>query len=49
LWQVSGRSNCGYERRVELDDSYARSWSVLRDCWIVWKTVGVVAKREGSC
>jgi len=49
LWQVSGRSNCGYEQRVELDDSYARKWSVLQDCWIIWKTVGVVIKREGSC
>jgi exopolysaccharide production protein ExoY len=49
LWQVSGRSNCGYEQRVALDDSYARTWSVLRDCWIIWKTVGVVIKREGSC
>jgi lipopolysaccharide/colanic/teichoic acid biosynthesis glycosyltransferase len=49
LWQVSGRSNCGYEQRVEFDDSYARKWSVLQDCWIIWKTVGVVIKREGSC
>ena len=49
LWQVSGRSNCGYEQRVEFDDSYARNWSVLSDCWIICKTVGVVITREGSC
>lgn len=49
LWQVSGRSNCGYERRVELDDAYASKWSMLRDCWIIWKTIGVVISREGSC
>jgi exopolysaccharide production protein ExoY len=49
LWQVSGRSNCGYEQRIAFDDSYARDWSILRDCWIIWKTVGVVISREGSC
>lgn len=49
LWQVSGRSNCVYERRVELDDAYARSWSVARDVAIMVKTAGVVISREGSC
>jgi exopolysaccharide production protein ExoY len=49
LWQVSGRSNCAYENRVALDHAYARQWSIVRDCWIIWKTVGVVVRREGSC
>ncbi|CCD95830.1 Exopolysaccharide production protein exoY [Bradyrhizobium sp. ORS 375] len=49
LWQVSGRSNCAYEQRVALDHAYAREWSVMRDCWIICKTVVVVVRREGSC
>jgi exopolysaccharide production protein ExoY len=49
LWQVSGRSDCGYEQRVRLDDSYAKTWSMLRDVLIICKTAVVVISREGSC
>ncbi|KQT86583.1 sugar transferase [Aurantimonas sp. Leaf443] len=49
LWQVSGRSDCSYERRVMLDVHYVRQWSFGMDIKILFKTVAVVLKKEGSC
>lgn len=49
LWQVSGRSNLTYSRRVSLDALYVRRQSVLLDFWVLWKTVFVVLRRGGSC
>lgn len=48
LWQVSGRSDVGYDQRVELDSKYAREWSFAGDVTILLKTVKVVALRTGS-
>lgn len=48
LWQVSGRSNTSYQKRVELDTRYVREWSLLLDAWILWKTIGVVLRPEGA-
>lgn len=48
LWQVTGRSDCSYEERVSLDVDYVRNWSILRDVWIIAKTVVVVFGRKGS-
>lgn len=48
LWQVSGRSDVGYDQRVELDSKYAREWSFSGDVTILLKTVKVVALRTGS-
>jgi exopolysaccharide production protein ExoY len=31
LWQVSGRSDTSYERRVDLDTRYVREWSFAND------------------
>ena len=49
LWQVSGRSNCDYDRRVQLDVSYVRRWNIAKDFVILLRTVKVVFAREGSC
>jgi exopolysaccharide production protein ExoY len=49
LWQVSGRSDTGYERRVELDELYVRNRSVWLDCRILAKTVVVVLTGSGAC
>lgn len=48
LWQVSGRSNTSYKRRVELDEYYLlhRSWKL--DLQILWKTIFVVLKKDGA-
>jgi exopolysaccharide production protein ExoY len=48
LWQVSGRSDVGYDQRVQLDTLYVRQWSFLGDLVILIKTVKVVALRTGS-
>jgi lipopolysaccharide/colanic/teichoic acid biosynthesis glycosyltransferase len=48
LWQVSGRNDVDYARRVSLDVSYVQQWSLLQDVAILVKTIGVVMRREGA-
>lgn len=38
LWQVSGRSDTSYARRVELDRTYVQTWSLWGDVAIMLKT-----------
>ncbi len=42
LWQVSGRNNLSYEKRVQLDLSYARQRSFVLDMAIMLRTFGVL-------
>jgi exopolysaccharide production protein ExoY len=44
IWQVNGRSLCGYSRRVALDRVYVRRWSAWLDLSILIKTVPAVLK-----
>ena len=48
LWQISGRSNVTYSRRVSLDALYVRNQRLVLDLWILFCTVKVVAKRVGA-
>jgi lipopolysaccharide/colanic/teichoic acid biosynthesis glycosyltransferase len=48
LWQASGRSNTGYDRRVELDMQYIRTWTVWQDIKILFLTVPAVLKGDGA-
>lgn len=48
LWQVSGRSDLSYRRRVELDSHYIRHWSLWLDLKVIWKTVGVLLRAHGA-
>ena len=49
MWQVSGRSNItDFEEVVRLDTEYIRNWSLWLDIKILFKTLVVVFKREGS-
>jgi undecaprenyl-phosphate galactose phosphotransferase len=48
LWQVTGRSETGYEYRIGLDSWYVRNWNVWLDIVILFKTAAVVIKREGA-
>lgn len=48
LWQVSGRNDTTYERRVELDEYYVRNQSLKLDLQILWKTVFVVLRKDGA-
>ena len=42
LWQVSGRNNLSYKKRVELDLVYARNRNFLLDLEIIILTLGVL-------
>jgi undecaprenyl-phosphate galactose phosphotransferase len=48
LWQVSGRSDTSYQRRVELDEYYLLNRSLKMDIVILFKTVYVVVGRKGA-
>ena len=47
LWQVSGRNDTTYARRVELDSDYARRANFWFDCGIVLRTVPAVVLGRG--
>ena len=48
LWQVSGRNNLSYRRRVAIDAVYARRASLGLDIAILVRTVPAVLLRRGS-
>lgn len=48
LWQVSGRSDTHYTRRVELDMYYVLNWSPWLDLWILLRTVFAVLLMRGA-
>jgi lipopolysaccharide/colanic/teichoic acid biosynthesis glycosyltransferase len=48
LWQVSGRNNVEYRKRVAMDVCYVRKQSAVLDTWILFKTVIVVITRHGA-
>jgi len=48
LWQVSGRNNVSYARRVALDGWYVRNWSLWHDIAILCGTVPAVLHRDGA-
>lgn len=48
LWQVSGRSDTSYERRVELDVWYVKNWTLWHDIAILIKTLPAVLQRRGA-
>ena len=48
LWQVSGRSETGYEKRIMLDMWYIQNWSVWLDVYIFFATIAEVLKCRGA-
>ena len=48
LWQISGRSDLDWDETVRADLRYVENWSLGLDVMILWKTIAVVAKREGA-
>lgn len=48
LWQVSGRNDVSYRRRVALDVTYARNKSLMLDLKILLATIPAVLLRRGS-
>ena len=47
-WQISGRSDCGYDKRVELDANYVSDWRFSTDLSILARTVGCRYRAEGK-
>jgi len=48
LWQVSGRSDLGFDDMVRLDQQYMETWSLKSDLYIMWRTVGAVVRSRGA-
>lgn len=48
MWQISGRSDTGYEERINLDSYYIQNWSIWLDMWIIIKTIWVVLRGKGA-
>ncbi len=49
LWQVSGRSSIGYEKRIRYDREYLEEWSWLGELWIILMTVPAVLSMRDAC
>jgi lipopolysaccharide/colanic/teichoic acid biosynthesis glycosyltransferase len=47
-WQVSGRSNINFDRRIEMDAYYAKRKSILMDVLIILKTPFVMISGKGA-
>jgi exopolysaccharide biosynthesis polyprenyl glycosylphosphotransferase len=48
LWQIKGRSSIPFEKWMELDLQYIRTWSLWLDLQILAKTVPAVLKGSGA-
>lgn len=48
LWQISGRSDTTYDKRVDYDFFYVSNWSVWLDIWILARTVPEVVLGRGA-
>ena len=48
LWQVSGRSNVDFSRRVHLDSIYCIHWSLRKDFLLLFKTIPAVLRKTGA-
>ena len=42
LWQVSGRNNLTYKKRIMLDINYVKNYNLLMDLRILLRTFGVI-------
>lgn len=48
LWQVSGRNDVDYQKRVYFDSWYVKNWSLWNDFVILCKTIHIVYKQKGA-
>ena len=47
-WQVSGRSEINFDKRIEMDATYVRKRSVIYDLWIILKTPWAMISGQGA-
>ena len=48
LWQATERNEVGFNEMVQLDIQYIQRASFMFDLWIIWKTVEIIMKPNGS-
>lgn len=48
LWQVTGRSQINFDKRVKMDAKYVKKRSILYDFWIMLKTIPAVLSGRGA-
>lgn len=48
LWQATERSNVGFNEMVKLDLTYIQNASIKLDLFIIWKTIVIIFKPNGS-
>jgi undecaprenyl-phosphate galactose phosphotransferase len=48
LWQVSGRSEMDYQRRVSLESWYVRNWSLWIDITLILRTFVAILSSNGA-
>ncbi|ATU92285.1 sugar transferase [Phyllobacterium zundukense] len=48
VWQISGRNNVSYDKRVAFDQRYVENWSFRGDVAIILKTIPAVCAARGS-
>ena len=48
LWQINGRNELKFRRRIAYDVTYVRNRSFLGDLWILLRTIPVVVTLRGS-
>ena len=47
-WQVSGRSEVKFDKRIQMDADYARKRSIFLDLWIIIKTPWAMISGKGA-
>lgn len=47
-WQVSGRSEINFDKRIEMDALYVRKRSIIYDLWIILKTPWAMISGKGA-
>ena len=48
LWQVSGRSEIDFDRRVKMDAGYIQKRNIFFDIWLILKTIPAVLTGKGA-
>jgi lipopolysaccharide/colanic/teichoic acid biosynthesis glycosyltransferase len=48
IWQVSGRSDLGFDEMITMDLYYVQNWSPLLDTKILLRTIAAVLRRHGA-
>ncbi len=48
IWQVTGRSEINFDKRVKMDAEYVKKRSIFYDFWLMLKTIPAVISGKGA-